>query len=374
MNLPAAHPTKDRFDADPARSYTLRSRYYIDPAVYEREKEAIFYRTWNYVCHAGAVGEIGGYATARIADQEIFAIRGKDGTLRGFHNVCSHRAHQLVKGAGKAKVITCPYHAWSYHADGRLRTARGSEKVDGFRTEEFCLKPVRVEEYAGFVFANLDSDAAPLAGQAGDLEKEIRHHCPDLDRLKFVRRLTYEVKANWKNVVDNYLECYHCTPAHPAFAELVDIKDYRSVTHDIYSSHIGPAGSADNAAYKFSAEDPGQKMFAGFWLWPTLTFNTFPGCGNMTLLHIMPTGPETTREHFDFFFANDPPTPDEEAAIEYVDKVLQPEDIGLVESVQRGLHSRAYDQGRFIVDAERTFISEHAMHHFHGLVLEALRA
>ena len=103
-----------------------------------------------------------------------------------------------------------------------------------------------------------------------------------------------------------------------------------------------------------------------------MTFNTFPGPGNMTVLHIMPTGPETTKEHLDFYFVDDAPADCKRAAIEYVDKVLQPEDIGLVESVQRGLHARGYHQGRLIVDKDRSYLSEHGLHHFHGLVLQAL--
>ncbi len=124
------------------------------------------------------------------------------------------------------------------------------------------------------------------------------------DRFVF-SRLSYTLKANWKNVVDNYLECYHCTPAHPAFVDLVDIKNYRTITHSIYSSHISPPGRADNTAYCLL---PGQEgNFAGFWLWPNMTFNSFPGCPNIGILHIMPTGPETTLEHFDFFFGEGVP-------------------------------------------------------------------
>ena len=109
-------------------------------------------------------------------------------------------------------------------------------------------------------------------------------------------------------------------------------------------------------------------------MWPNLTFNVLPGPPNITTLHIMPTGPETTLEHFDCYFLDSVPSQGEKAAVEYLDKVLQPEDIGLVESVQRGLHSRGYQQGRFIVDAERSHLSEHAVHHFHNLVINALRA
>ena len=166
------------------------------------------------------------------------------------------------------------------------------------------------------------------------------------------------------------LECYHCTPAHPAFVDLVDIKNYRTVTHDIYSSHISPPGRADNQAYCLLPGHEGN--FAAFWLWPNVAFNNFPGCANMVILHIMPTGPETVFEHLDFYFTPDTPQSIIDDAINYTQNTLQPEDIGLVESVQRGLHSRGYSQGRFIVDKDRTFISEHGLHHFHTLVLDAL--
>jgi phenylpropionate dioxygenase-like ring-hydroxylating dioxygenase large terminal subunit len=359
-----------RFHRDPERSYTLPASDYFDPEVYAREKEAIFYRSWNFVGHGEQLRAPGSYVTCAIADQNIVVMRGKDGTLRGFYNVCSHRAHELLKGCGTAKVITCPYHAWSYHSDGRLRTARGSEKVAGFDADEFHLKQVQVEELCGFVFVNLDPQAKPLKEQSGELENEFRRYCPEIDRLTLSHRLTYELKANWKNVVDNFLECYHCSPAHPAFVDLVDIKNYRTVTHGIYSSHIAPPGRADNTAYRIPEGTVTE--FAAWWLWPNVTFNTFPGPANMTVLHIMPTGPETVLEHFDLYSLDKTPSACEREAMKYINEVLQPEDIGLVESVQRGLHSRGYQQGRFVVDKDRTYLSEHGVHHFHGLVLEAL--
>ena len=359
-----------RFDADPAKSYTIPANYYIDPAIYEREKEAIFFKAWTYAAHVSQLEASGDYVTVRIADQNIVVMRGQDGVLRAFYNVCSHRAHELLQGCGRAKLITCPYHAWTYHTDGRLRSAVGQKRVDGFEAEEFALKQVRVEEYAGFVFVNLDPDAPALATQAGTLSEDIKGYCADVPALKFAHRLTYEIKANWKNVVDNFLECYHCSIAHPAFVDLVDIKNYKTETFDIYSSHISPAGRADNTAYRIP--DGPSSNFAAWWLWPNVTFNVFPGPANITVLHIQPTGPETTLEHFDFFFAESTPSDDERQAIEYLDKVLQPEDIGLVESVQRGLHSRGYNQGRLMVDKDRSYNSEHGLHHFHALVLKSL--
>ena len=363
---------EDKFHADPERSFTMASRYYTSPEVYEREKEAIFYRSWNFVGHVSQVPEIGSYLECRVIDQNIFVIRGKDGELRAFYNVCSHRAHELLKGSGRTKVITCPYHAWSYHIDGRLRTARGSEKVAGFDKDEFCLTRVQVEEFCGFLFVNLDPEAAALADQAPGLADEMRHYEPDLDNLVYAWRLTYEVEANWKNVIDNYLECYHCPVAHPAFSDLVDIKRYRSVTYDIHSSHIGAAGPPDNKAYSFESGSDQQNHFAGWWIWPNLAFNTLPGAANMSTFHVIPTGPETTLQNFDFYFLDTTPNAEQRDAIEYVDTVLAPEDNGLVESVQRGLNSRGYDQGRFVIDKDRSDISEHAVHHFQSLVRDAL--
>ncbi len=369
---PLHRDSEDRFDPDPERSYTLKGRYYTDPGIFEQEKHLIFYRTWNFVGHVEQVPEPGCYFECSVLDQNLFVVRGKDGEIRAFYNVCQHRAHELVKGSGKAKAIVCPYHAWSYRLDCSLRTARHSEHTPGFDASAICLTPVRVEVFCNFIFVNLDPDAEPLAGQLGPMEEEVRRYCPDLDRLTFAHRKTYEIKANWKNVVDNFLECYHCAPAHPAFVDLVEMKSYRSVTYDIHSSHISTGVRAANKAYSLDREGLRQDAFAAWWLWPNVTINTFPGAGNITVLHIMPTGPETVYEHFDFYFLKDTPSEREMEAIRYLDEVLQPEDIGLVESVQRGLNSRGYDQGRFIVDRERSELSEHAVHHFHSLVHQAL--
>ena len=356
---------------DPSRSYTLSARYYTSPEIYDREREAIFYRSWIYAGHVEELREPGSFITVPIIDQNLAVIRGKDGCLRAFYNVCQHRAHELLRGRGRTPVITCPYHAWSYHLDGRLRTARGSQNVDGFNADEFCLKGIQVEEFGPFVFVNLDPDAAPLAEQAGGLLAEIRHHVPELDTLTKVMTTTFELKANWKVIVDNFLECYHCEPAHPAFVQLVDMDTYRSVSHGIYSTHVSRSGRPDNKAYKFDPKSDSQ--IGAFWhLWPTMTFNVAPGDANFALFYLQPLGPERTLQVTDFYFADAEMTEQRKARLDYANDVLSIEDNNLCESVQRGLHSRGYTQGRFIVDRDRTQISEHAVHHFHRLVAQAL--
>ena len=366
-----ALPIPDRpITDDPGLSYTLPARYYWDPAAYAREMDAIFAHAWVCVGHGEILRQPGDYTSFIVGDQNVIVVRGKDGVLRGFYNVCQHRGHELLQGSGRTTVITCPYHAWSYHIDGRLRTARGSEKVAGFDRGEICLSEVRVEEFCAFVYVNLDGDAAPLAEQSEGLEADIRGFAPDLDRLTHAHRLEFDMAANWKNVIDNFLECYHCPTAHPAFAGLVEMDTYRIVNHGIYSTHHASAGTRENNAY--NAVGAEFQDHAVWWLWPNTCILRYPGSGNIMTMRMIPTGPETTQQIIDFYFLDATPDETQREAIKYVEEVLTPEDISIVESVQRGLHSRGYNQGRFIVDAERSGMSEHGVHHFQALVRQHL--
>ena len=370
-DLDRALTGEQRVAADPENSYTLPARYYIDAEIFEREKEAIHYRSWQPVCHVSELSEIGSYATYSLLDQNVMVARGDDSELRAFYNVCSHRAHQLLQGSGTTRTIVCRYHAWSYHTDGSLRTARGSENVAGFDPDLFCLKMIRLEVFAGLVFVNFDPDAPPLAGQASDLEAEIRHVVPGVESLVKVAEMRSDMSCNWKVAIDNYLECYHCSTAHPAFSSLVDLDTYRSTVCDIHSSHIAGRVRPKNRAYEFSPDDPVQH--AAFWyLWPFTVMNVYPGRPILTMTTYAPAGPETTSVQFNRYAPSKNLNEQDLARIDYSDNVLAPEDFALCESVQRGLRSRGYTQGRFIVDRNRTEISEHAVHHFHRLVQTAL--
>ncbi|MEO1318292.1 MAG: Rieske (2Fe-2S) protein, partial [Pseudomonadota bacterium] len=114
-------PDTAAIDSLPIRS--LEARYYTDPAIYERERQGLMARTWQYGCHASQVPNPGDYVTFEIAGESLFCIRGRDGVLRTFYNVCQHRAHQLVSGTGTTRAIVCPYHAWTYELTGKLRGA-----------------------------------------------------------------------------------------------------------------------------------------------------------------------------------------------------------------------------------------------------------
>mgnify|MGYP002625134524 FL=1 len=136
--------------------------------------------------------------------------------VRAFFNVCAHRGHQLLQGAGRiSKRIVCPYHAWSYDNSGALRHAKNCRNVPGFDVGSVRLSEVRVEEFASFVFVNLDPNAQPLCELMGELEDDMLRSAPRLGDLKLRHTTTQVLKANWKVAVENYCECYHCTTAHP---------------------------------------------------------------------------------------------------------------------------------------------------------------
>lgn len=357
------------WNPDPARSLSLRAEAYIDPRWHDFERETIFARTWQWVCHEEKLRTPGAYLAVEIAGRPIAIVRDREGVLRAFYNVCKHRAHELLRGEGTTSRIMCPYHAWTYDLTGQLRRAPHTERLEAFDTADICLDAVLVEAFCGFVYVNLDPDAAPLAEQSGTLGDEIREWAPDVSRLTHAHRLTYDIRSNWKNVIDNFLECYHCPTAHKDFCTLVDMDTYKVTTHGIWSSHMADAGKSANTAY--SVEGATVTTHAVWWLWPNTCLMRYPGRGNFLVLHVIPVGPERTLETYDFFFETADPVPGEVEAIRYIDEVLQVEDIGLVESVQRGMNTPAFRQGRIVHDPGGSGKSEHAVHHFHGLVLDA---
>ena len=357
------------YDPVAARSCSIGADCYLDPRYLEAERAQIFRRSWQYLCHEEALREPGSFLAADVQGRSIVAIRGEDGALRAFYNVCKHRGHELLNGSGAVRAVTCPYHAWTYGLDGRLRRARRCELIEDFDPAGISLTPVQVEVFRHLVFVNLDPEAASLAAQTGGLSREVERYAPDLGDLTFAHRLTYTVRANWKAVVDNFLECYHCPVAHRDFVTLVEMDTYRVTTHGIWSSHMARAGRRQNRAYGVAGADVTDH--AVWYLWPNTTLMRYPGRGNFMVWRFIPTGPEETCEEFDFFFESAPPAADEMEAIRFIDEVLQPEDIGLVESVQRGMRTPAFERGRYLVDPDGSGLSEHAVHHFHGLVLDA---
>lgn len=360
---------REGYDADASRSFSIHADCYRDPRFMKLEQKEVFHKSWQFLCHEEKLREPGSYVAADVQGQSIVACRGSDGVLRAFYNVCKHRGHELLLGEGQIRTIVCPYHAWAYELDGRLKRARRSEHIQNFDTNRICLTGVQIEVFCHLVFVNLDPAAIPLAEQSGDLPDAIMAYAPDLGNLTFAHRLTYKIKANWKAVIDNFLECYHCPVAHRDFCTLVEMDTYKVRTHGIYSSHMAKAGRGDNKAY--AVDNVSVTDHAVWYLWPNTTLMRYPGRGNFMVWRFYPAGPEETCEVFDIFLESDEPNDAELEAIRFIDEVLQPEDIALVESVQRGMQTPAFQKGRYMIDPDGSGMSEHAVHHFHGLLLGA---
>ncbi len=357
------------YDEIATRSHSINTRCYIEPKFLQVEREQVFHRSWQFLCHAEKLRNPGDFVSTNIEGQSILSLRNRQGDLRAYYNVCKHRGHELLSGEGQTKRITCPYHAWTYDLDGALVNAPRSEYLENFRQREICLDPVQIEVFCHLVFVNLDPAAAPLAAQSGDLAQEVMQYAPDLGQLTFSTRLTYRIKANWKSVVDNFLECYHCPVAHKGFSSMIDMDSYQVKTRGIYSSHMAKARVGENSAYDIA--DATVTDHAVWFLWPNITLMRYPGRGNFMVWRFYPINEQETYEVFDFFFETAEPNETEKEALRFIDEVLQPEDIGLVESVQRGMNTPAFSSGRYMVDIEGSGASEHAVHHFHGLILQA---
>jgi len=179
------------FCANPQDAWTIPARFYTDSQAFEHEKERIFANSWICVAHGSEVARPNDYITREIIGENIVIVRGRDNILRAFYNVCPHRGHQLLSGEGKAKnVITCPYHAWAFKLDGNLAHARNCENVANFDSEKATLVPVRLEEYAGFVFINMNPEAESVETQLPGLQDKVLEACPDVHDLKLAARFT----------------------------------------------------------------------------------------------------------------------------------------------------------------------------------------
>ena len=167
----------------PAPVTGLPARYFTDPQVFARARENIFFRTWQYACHVGEVANAGDFVAFTLFDQDLFVMRGDDGAIGAFYNVCRHRGHKLLEGSGNRRAIICPYHAWRYDRAGKLRAAPHSDAVAGFARENIALHRVRVEEFLGFVFVNLDADAKPLGECYPGVREALLELCPGIDSM-----------------------------------------------------------------------------------------------------------------------------------------------------------------------------------------------
>ena len=343
----------------------LSKETYSDPLIFEREKERIFYRTWQLAAHVSQLQNSGDYVCLEISGQSVFVICGEDQNLRAFYNVCQHRAHGLLSGAGNTKsTIVCGYHAWAYGCDGSLKSARHCSGKPDFQERDFDLEPVRLEVGLGFVFVNLDRAAKSLMETAGDMFEDIRKHVSHWDSVEVSEQYESsgpDLAANWKVLAENCLECYHCGPSHKAFCDMMDMDSYECSVHDGWLRSYGELGKAQNAAYPVGPDEPSQKAI--YWhLWPNTELIIYPGEAALTTFRFYPKGPGKTGTTSLMLLQ-----PGDSIAKERLDyrwNVLWPEDESICHSVHHGLQSRGYRGGRLVENEDRHAVSEHGVRAF----------
>jgi glycine betaine catabolism A len=199
---------------------TLPASFYTDPTWHQQELERIHLEMWLYAGRADRIASPGAYFLFQIADAEVLILRDEQGQIRAFHNVCRHRGTRLChEGQGQLPGrIRCPYHAWTYRLDGTLAQAPHMEKVLGFAQDDYPLGPVAVASWAGNIFVNLSANPLPFSEHLAGLDVRFANYA--MDELRAVERRSYQLRANWKLIVQNYHECLHCPTAHPQFNRL----------------------------------------------------------------------------------------------------------------------------------------------------------
>jgi choline monooxygenase len=309
---------------------TLPARLYREAAIYETERREIFARSWQLLAHESQFARPGDYMATTFAGFPLVAVKGEDGRIRAFHNVCRHRAGPLVDdGAGHcAGAFVCRYHAWKYALDGRLASARDFGPADGFDPRDFSLYPLKCEIWRGFVFVNMDRDAPPLEEAIAPLENRMRHLAPE--RFRRARLSSHDIACNWKTYVENYLEGYHIPIIHPTLTA--------SIAAD-YGTELEPPAIFYRATPKNDAAVAG--LWA--WAWPCLGVNVY--ADGILMERMWPMGVEKTRLDYLFLFAEDADEADIERQIA-ASVVTTKEDVLICEAVQRNLDAGIYQTGR----------------------------
>ena len=345
---------------------TLPGRYYYDPAIYEREQERIFSRMWVCVGRAEAFTHVGAYQTVTIGQESIIVVLNKDGRLNAFLNVCRHRGARLCTEArGQLKgSIQCRYHAWTYGLDGRLLGAPNVLNDEQFNRMAFGLIPVALNVWEGLIWLNLADQPSSIAIQVhepiverfGSYEPFTRY---TVGELKVGKTITYDIHANWKLVLENFMECYHCGPMHPELCWLLPGFKSGKSYGDGDAAMFAEGVEAFTITGKASRPPlPGLlpedlRRYYGIVLMPNVLLNLLDDHVVIHTLH--PDGPARTRVTCDWLF--DPavmarPDFDPMDAVEVFDLVNR-QDWEVCELTQLSMTSKAFRSGGVYVPAER---------------------
>jgi Rieske 2Fe-2S family protein len=337
---------------------TLHRDFYFSPEIFQQEVERIFWREWFCAGREEALPHAGSYQAVEIAGESVIVVRTQEGNLAAHYNVCRHRGSRLVAENGSGSLggtIRCPYHAWTYNLDGSLRTAPYLEEQDGFTKAGFGLHPVGIATWGGFFFLNLTpGESAPdLLTHLGGIPERL-HRYP-LAQLRSARRLEYEVHANWKVLLENYNECYHCGPVHPELCRLVpafkqgggtNLDWDRGIPHREGAWTFTESGTTSRRPFDGLNQDE-LIRHKGELIYPNFMISL--SADHVTAYTLFPESPTRTRVACDFLFH---PSEIERSSFDPADAVdfwdlVNRQDWRICEGVQRGMRSRVFEYGYY---------------------------
>jgi phenylpropionate dioxygenase-like ring-hydroxylating dioxygenase large terminal subunit len=343
-----------RREADAQQELSLPGWVYRDPDYFRVEMARLIRPSWQIVCHANDIPEAGDWRTLDMLGESVIVIRGGDGQIRAFFNVCRHRGSRLVDGTGGcAKRLTCPYHAWTYAADGRLVGVPQREDYPGLDPEALGLKPVELEAWHGFLFVRLEGGGPGLGVMMAPYEEEVAPR--RLAELEAIGRITLRPRdVNWKNVADNYSDGLHITVAHPGLTRLFggDYRIHAGEHVDRMSGELADRPSSNLSERAYQKLLPGEdRRWLYYKLWPNVAIDIYPD--QVDFMHFVPVGPTETLIREVSYALPEAKIPEgrrrEMRAARYlnwrINRRVNEEDTALIRRVQQGMASSSYMPG-----------------------------
>jgi phenylpropionate dioxygenase-like ring-hydroxylating dioxygenase large terminal subunit len=336
--------------------FSLPGWIYRDPDFLDAEKERVFLTSWQIVCHLNDIPNAGDYHTLDFMGEPLVAVRGQDGGVKAFFNVCRHRAARILDGnAGRcAGRIVCPYHAWTYDLNGRLTAVPHRKEFDDFSLDRFGLKPVENEVYKGFIFVRLKAGLPSVADMLAPFESELAAY--RLEELQPLGRVTLRTRhVNWKNVTDNYSDGMHITVAHPGLTRLFGqsygieaqpwVDKMWGYLRDVPSSQLSERLYQSLLPESPYLPEERQRLWVYFKLWPNVAFDIYPD--QIDFMQMIPISPTETLIR-EIAYAH-PDSRREMRAARYlnwrINRNVSLEDKSLIERVQAGMGSRSFSPG-----------------------------
>jgi choline monooxygenase len=348
-----------------AEASTIPASWYTNEELFELEERTVFARNWQVAARSDQVSSPGDYVTNEIAGEPVVIVRGSDGLLRGFFNVCRHHAAAVMTAAeGHAAQMRCPYHGWTYSLEGELKGTPDFAGVCNFDRAGNDLIPVEIATWEKWVWARIGKQQLPHQAQSNhslseviepDLATQIK--TLDFSKLRWLERRRYTLNCNWKVFVDNYLDGgYHVPHLHKGLDSVLDYSNYTIENGARFCLQSSPMVRAEDDENMSAVRSGGRALY--YWLFPNFMINYYEGVLDTNF--VRPLSVDRTEVIFDFYFADvsDEARAHNLASIEVGDRIQQ-EDLDICESVQRGLRSRAYHAGRLSVRREA---GEHLFH------------